>query len=131
MKHIIIITFLILLTVGCKSTNNQALKHSNYLSMANEITINKSTKEDVRRNFGNPRETSHTEGGNEVWRYVYTESTAKATNYVPIIRYFDSGENIDTVELIVTFNKQGIVKNYSIQNGESETTKMSYQPEAT
>lgn len=105
---------------GCASVGVQQLKDESASTVSEKIIKGKSTKDDVRKAFGDPTETSFTDGGNELWRYKYTHSTSKPQNFIPVINLFASGADVDKKELVVFFDDNGIVKNYSMQSSKEE-----------
>ena len=105
---------------ACASQGVQQLKEENQASVATKITRGKSTKDDVRAAFGDPTETSFTDSGNELWRYRYSHSTSKAINFVPLANLFLAGADVDKRELVVFFDADGLVKNYSMQARKEE-----------
>ncbi|MFC0691122.1 outer membrane protein assembly factor BamE domain-containing protein [Paraburkholderia humisilvae] len=96
------------------------MKKENQATVGEKITKGKSTKDDIRSAFGDPTETSFTDSGNELWRYRYTYSTAKAINFVPFANIFTSGADVDKKELVVFFDDKGVVRNYSMQASKEE-----------
>jgi len=106
---------------GCASQGVQQLKDETPATVSSKITKGKSTKNDVRAAFGDPTETSFTDSGNELWRYRYTHSTAKGINFVPVVNLLTSGADVDKKELVVFFDAEGVVKNYSMQSSKEET----------
>ncbi|CAB3797119.1 hypothetical protein LMG28688_04463 [Paraburkholderia caffeinitolerans] len=105
---------------GCASQGVQQLKDESASTVSTKITRGKSTKDDIRAAFGDPTETSFTDSGNELWRYRYTRSTAKAINFVPVVNMLTSGADVDKKELVVFFDDSGVVKNYSMQATKEE-----------
>jgi outer membrane protein assembly factor BamE (lipoprotein component of BamABCDE complex) len=113
--------FVAAVLVGCASTGVQQLKDESAATVGEKITKGTSTKEDVRKAFGDPTETSFTDSGNELWRYKYAHSTSKPINFVPVVNLFTSGADVDKKELVVFFDDKGVVKNYSMQSSKEET----------
>jgi outer membrane protein assembly factor BamE (lipoprotein component of BamABCDE complex) len=118
-----IVTGLLVASVlgGCASVGVQQLKDESAASVSEKIAKGKSTKEDVRKAFGDPTETSFTDSGNEIWRYKYAHATSKPQNFIPLVNIFTSGQDVDKKELVVFFDDGGIVKNYSMQSSKEET----------
>ncbi|CAG9267590.1 outer membrane protein assembly factor BamE domain-containing protein [Paraburkholderia unamae] len=106
--------------VGCASSGVQQLKTEDATSVSAKLTRGTSTKDDVRKAFGDPTETSFTDSGNEIWRYRYSNATSKGINFVPIANIFMSGQNVDKKELVVFFDDHGVVKNYAMQSSKEE-----------
>jgi outer membrane protein assembly factor BamE (lipoprotein component of BamABCDE complex) len=109
------------LLAGCASQGVQQLKDETPTSVGTKITKGKSTKDDVRAAFGDPTETSFTDSGNEIWRYRYAHSTAHAINFVPVVNLLTSGADVDKKELVIFYDANGVVKNYSMQSSKEES----------
>jgi outer membrane protein assembly factor BamE (lipoprotein component of BamABCDE complex) len=105
---------------GCASQGVQQLKEESASTVSEKITKGKSTRDDVRKAFGDPTETSFTDSGNELWRYKYSHETSKAQNFIPVVNLFASGADVDKKELVVFFDDKGVVKNYSMQSSKEE-----------
>jgi outer membrane protein assembly factor BamE (lipoprotein component of BamABCDE complex) len=88
-----------ILTSGCASTSGTAaLTNKDSLQ---SIEIHKTTKKDISRMFGAPSGQSKSTDY-EIWSYSYT-----SVNMMPFF------SNADIRQLNVTFNKQGVVTDYS------------------
>lgn len=74
----------------------------------------------MRADFGDPTETSFTDGGKEIWRYKYSHMTSKVSDFIPVVNLFSSGTNVDKRELVFLFNDNGIVENYAMQSSKEE-----------
>ncbi|GJH25795.1 outer membrane protein assembly factor BamE [Caballeronia novacaledonica] len=119
-KTSLVSAFVVAALAGCASQGVQQLKEENANTVSSKIIKGKSTTGDVRQAFGDPTETSFTDNGNELWRYKYSHSTAKAQNFIPVVNLFASGADVDKKELVVFFDDKGIVKNYSMQSSKEE-----------
>lgn len=64
--------------------------------------------------FGSADSVSFTDGGNEVWTYRHSKSKPMARNFIPY-NVFSQGANIQTKELVVLFDGQGVVTNYTFR----------------
>lgn len=90
---------------GCASGSSEVMKQ-NSDSVASKIIRGKTTKSQVRAEFGEPTSVSNSPDG-ETWSYVGTKSNISA--FIP---FYSSGESVGVNSLEVTFNRAGIVKNY-------------------
>ena len=99
---------------GCASVGNQALKSESETSVHAKITEGKSTKDEVKAIFGAPMKTSFTDGGLEIWNYEFTNVSADAISYVPIVNLFAHSASGTKKELVVMFNKSGVVERYAM-----------------
>lgn len=74
----------------------------------------------MRRIFGSPSKTEFTDGGLEMWRYEFTNVSADAVSYIPIVNLFGNSASGIKKELVVLFNDAGVVRRYSMS--ESDVT---------
>ncbi len=112
---------------GCASVGNQVLKGQTSESVTQTITKGSSTMSQVRQAFGDPTETTFTDGGNEIWKYQYTHREATALGYVPVVMRFFGGEDVDKKELVVLFDRAGVVVNYSMQESKQQVRRGTQQ----
>lgn len=125
-------TLLVLLSValfsaGCVSQGNKVLKDETSKTVSQKIVKGKTTKDQVRATYGDPLTTSFTDSGNEIWRYEFVKGHAKASNYIPLVNLFASGSTGDKKELVVFFDKRGVVKNYSMSTSKVDTDTSLFQ----
>ncbi|MCD2528678.1 hypothetical protein AB7315_06785 [Providencia manganoxydans] len=123
MKKIIIASVMalsVLSLAGCANSGNQSLKKETEQSVKAKITEGKSTKSDVKSVFGSPAETTFTDGGKEIWKYVFADVSADAVSYIPIVNLFGSSASGTKKELVVMFNGE-IVERYSMSESDHST----------
>ena len=80
---------------------NQALKNESELTVRSKIVENKTTKDDVRKTFGSPDESSFTDNGKEIWKYEFANIKADAVNYIPIVNLFGSSSSGTKKQLVI------------------------------
>lgn len=114
MRAIMLSVAITVLSVGCASVGNVAIKEQSQQTIENSITKGKTTKQDVINAFGSADSVSFTDGGNEVWTYRHSKSKPMARNFIPY-NVFSQGANIQTKELVVLFDGQGVVTNYTFR----------------
>lgn len=114
MRAIMLSVAITMLSVGCASVGNVAIKEQSQQTIENSITKGKTTKQDVINAFGSADSVSFTDGGNEVWTYRHSKSKPMARNFIPY-NVFSQGANIQTKELVVLFDGQGVVTNYTFR----------------
>lgn len=109
MKILIPIIFLGLLLNGCMTINTGIGGKEIDPNLISQIELNKTTKFDILKWFGNPHSISTTATGQEVYKFVFMQTKSKIT---PIP--FNTKMAVDTKyqELNVTF-KDNIVVDYS------------------
>jgi outer membrane protein assembly factor BamE (lipoprotein component of BamABCDE complex) len=124
-KKFLFFTLLIILGVfsfsGCAvrsgSSNLSNVKQNDIKKL---IIKGKTTKADIQKTFGEPYSTSILQNGDEQWTYMFTESKAKASNFIPIVGIF-TGSDYKGKTLMITFNKKGVVKDYMFSSSKGET----------
>lgn len=116
MKYLKKSLFLIVLIafVGCASSGNEVLRKESEASISQKIIEGKTTKNEVKAIFGSPLKTSFTDGGLEVWNYEFSNVSADAISYVPIVGMFGGSSSGKKKELVFLFDMNNIVKRYSM-----------------
>ena len=103
---------------GCASVGNKALKKETKETVEQKIVKGKTTKEEIKAMFGDPVSTNFTDSGNLIWHYEFVNTQAKAVNFIPIINLFESGMEGEKKELVIFFDKNGVVQNFSMSTSE-------------
>jgi len=108
---------------ACASAGNQVLKTANADSVSRSIVDGRSTKSDVQAAFGDPNDTSFTDGGNEIWKYVYAYATPTPVTFVPIVGAFAGGANVDKKSLVILFDKAGVVTRHTMSTSHEQVKR--------
>ena len=123
-KISLITTSLLLGTVlftGCAvKTGNDKIENVTQDNILNMIEDGKSTKADVRKAFGEPRNIGFMDNGLEKWEYHHSRSVQKGVNYVPVVNWFVKGTD-DTKKTLIVLFEGNIVKTHSFSSSEGET----------
>ena len=123
-KISLITTSLLLGTVlftGCAvKTGNDRIENVTQDNILNMIKDGKSTKADVRKAFGEPRNIGFMDNGLEKWEYHHSRSVQKGVNYVPVVNWFVKGTD-DTKKTLLVLFEGNIVKTHSFSSSEGET----------
>ncbi|MCT7464799.1 outer membrane protein assembly factor BamE [Aliarcobacter cryaerophilus] len=123
-KISLITTSLLLGTVlftGCAvKTGNDRIENVTQDNILSMIEDGKSTKADVRKAFGEPRNIDFMDNGLEKWEYHHSRSVQKGVNYVPVVNWFVKGTDDTKKTLIVLFDGN-VVKTHSFSSSEGET----------
>jgi outer membrane protein assembly factor BamE (lipoprotein component of BamABCDE complex) len=109
-----------LMLTGCASVGNESLRKETETSVAQKIVQGKTTKSEVKAMFGSPTKTTFTDGGLEVWNYDFSNVSADAISYVPIVNLFGASASGKKKELVVMYDTSDIVKRFSMS--ESDVT---------
>jgi outer membrane protein assembly factor BamE (lipoprotein component of BamABCDE complex) len=127
LKKVTVLFCALFVLAGCASTGNKVLKDESASTVAAKIEKGKSTKEDVRTIYGDPMHTSFTDSGKEIWTYEFVKGHMTASSFIPIVSLFASGSKGDKKELVVMFDDNGVVKNYSMSTSKVETNTSLFQ----
>lgn len=103
---------------GCASVGNEQLRNETEISIQGKIVEGKTTKSEIRSIFGSPLKTSFTDGGLEIAMYEFTNVSADAISYVPIVNLFGASASGKKKELVILFDKSGVVQRYSMSESE-------------
>lgn len=106
---------------GCASTaGNDRIKDHSQDTISQSIVVGKSTKSDVRKEFGEPTAITLNDSGSENWTYTFARATPKAINFVPIIGLFARGADVSTKKVVILFDASGIAQKVVYSENESE-----------
>ena len=109
------------LFTGCAvKTGNDKIENVTQDNILSMIEDGKSTKADVRKAFGEPRNIGFMDNGLEKWEYHHSRSVQKGVNYVPVVNLFVKGTDDTKKTLIVLFDGN-VVKTHSFSSSEGET----------
>ena len=121
MKKFAVVCNAVLIAValsGCASVGNESLRKETEGSVAQKIVQGKTSKAEVRAMFGSPTKTTFTDGGLEVWNYDFTNVSADAISYVPIVNLFGASASGKKKELVVMYDDANIVKRFSMSEAD-------------
>ncbi len=104
--------------VGCASAGNETLRKESDSSVQSKMTVGKTTKAEVKAMFGSPIKTSFTDNGLEIWNFEFSNVSADAISYVPIVNLFGGSASGKKKELVVLFDDAGIVKRFAMSESD-------------
>ena len=109
------------LFTGCAvKTGNDRIENVTQDNILNMIEDGKSTKADVRKTFGEPKNIDFMDNGLEKWEYHHSRSVQKGVNYVPVVNWFVKGTD-DTKKTLLVLFEGNVVKTHSFSSSEGET----------
>ena len=106
MKHYVVLTAVLLILAGCAATTGRRFDSS----LVDNIQKGKTTKQEIRKWFGEPVSASVDSSGSEVWRYSYQEIPA-STMFLGVF-----GAEGKQETLIINFSRD-VVKEFSRTKG--------------
>lgn len=112
---------------GCASSGNMVLKNETQRTVAHKLRRGVTTEAEVRKIYGDPMKTSFTDSGNAIWEYDFIKAHAKAENFIPFVNMFASGAAGDKKQLVIFFDKRGIVRNYQLSSSKVEESSGMFQ----
>jgi len=108
----------LVLLAGCASVGNETLRAESESSVQKKMSEGKTTKAEVRGMFGSPLKTSFTDGGLEIWTFEFSKVSADAVSFIPIVNLFGATASGTKKELVVMFDKSGVVQRFSMSESE-------------
>lgn len=129
----VLLTFILLgaMVLGCATSGNPDVQSEDLVA---QIKLGQSTKDDVRRLFGQPTVMSRHSGtpfpamagwpvsssNYEIWNYTYANTEVHPATFIPIVGLFAGSATSKMSQLTLTFDDQGIVRH--IQAGQTQAT---------
>ncbi len=104
----------LVLLSGCATVGNDSLRNENNYSISQKLVSAKTTMAEVRTTFGNPMNTSFTDGGLEVWTYENVRVHEDPASYIPIVNLFAASASGTKKELVILFDENNVVKKYKM-----------------
>ena len=120
MKKLILIIAIAALVAGCATVGNQSLIGETPQMAEQKITKDVTTKQEVRSLYGDPEDVDFTDSGLEQWRYILRHVKNDAKNFIPFYGMFASKLHINKKQLVVLFNDDGVVKNFTMSSSDSK-----------
>ena len=108
---------------GCMSSGNESIADATGATVAGQLIKGKTTQTDVRRLYGDPIKTSFSANGFETWEYEFTRLQSKPTNFIPYVNLVHSGAEGDKKGLVIFFDKQKIVQDYTMSTSRIDMTR--------
>jgi len=95
---------------GCQTIDNSHALFTDKTEITPTIQLDRSTKEDVARQFG-PAKIYRFANGYETWSYQKTEGLPRFVDYLPVVGVFTQFVNNRVSEIALLFDSQGILRN--------------------
>jgi len=116
MKLLAILTLCAL--IGCANQGSTVLKKLSERDVNTQIHPGKTTRNQVRAMFGSPLETTYTDGGLEIWKYRYEDTTglnaANIASQTLTLGLAGSRRVGTEKELIILYNDDYTVKRFNM-----------------
>jgi hypothetical protein len=120
----LLIPLLILCAVaGCASSGNDSIADATGASVAAQLFKGRTTQAEVRKLYGDPIKTSFSSNGFETWEYEFTRLQSRPTNFIPYINLVHSGADGDKKSLVIFFNTQKTVQDYTMSASKIEMSQ--------
>jgi hypothetical protein len=108
---------------GCVSSGNESIADATNATVSGQLLKGKTTQTDVRRIYGDPIKTSFSSNGFETWEYEFTRLQSKPTNFIPYVNLVHSGAEGDKKTLVIFFDKQKIVQDYTMSTSRIDMSR--------
>jgi hypothetical protein len=108
---------------GCISSGNESIADATGATVAGQLVKGRTTQADVRKLYGDPLKTSFSANGFESWEYEFTRLQSKPTNFIPYINLVHSGAEGDKKTLVVFFDKQKVVQDFTMSTSRINTSQ--------
>jgi outer membrane protein assembly factor BamE (lipoprotein component of BamABCDE complex) len=99
---------------GCSSQGNQQIEHLTPAQVSQKITRGQTTQAQVKACLGDPLKVSFNNSGKQQWEYDFTKLHLTATDFIPFINALETNARGTKKSLVILFNRQGVVQNYSL-----------------
>jgi hypothetical protein len=96
------------------SSGNESIADATGATVGSQLLKGKTTQAEVRRLYGDPIKTSFSSNGFETWEYEFVRMQSKPTNFIPYVSLVHSGAEGDKKALVVFFDKQKVVQDYTM-----------------
>ncbi|QHI95133.1 hypothetical protein GT348_01465 [Aristophania vespae] len=94
----------LLLLGACSSSGNVSIRKETSATIDTKVVDGTTTKDQVRKLFGDPKETSFTDSGHELWKYTFEREQIDATNLIPYYGAFSNGTHGKKKTLTIIFD---------------------------
>ncbi len=112
-----------LVVAGCASSGNESIADATGATVSSQLVKGRTHQTEVRRLYGDPMKTSFASNGNESWEYEFSRMHSKPTNFIPYVNLVHSGAEGDKKSLVVFFDKQKIVQDYTMSTSKVEESR--------
>jgi outer membrane protein assembly factor BamE (lipoprotein component of BamABCDE complex) len=111
------------IVAGCISSGNESIADATGATVAGQLVKGRTSQADVRRLYGDPLKTSFSANGFETWEYEFTRLQSKPTNFIPYVNMIHSGAEGDKKTLVVFFDKQKVVQDFTMSTSRINTSQ--------
>jgi outer membrane protein assembly factor BamE (lipoprotein component of BamABCDE complex) len=113
MRYVCVIVVLLVFT-SCVSTGTKVDQDK-----LARFEKGKTTYAEVIQQFGKPTQSTVNSDGTRTVVYTYVQSQAKAANFIPIVGAFVGGVDTENTSVMMNFDKDSVLTNYSATQGSS------------
>ncbi|MDG1138702.1 MAG: hypothetical protein P8N49_04205 [Opitutales bacterium] len=117
--------FTTLFFLGCANQGSTVLKKLNEADVNKNITVGKTTRNEIRAMFGSPLETKYTDSGLEIWRYHFEDTTglnpANIASQTLTLGLAGSRRTGTEKELVILYNDDYTVKRFNMSEAPVQT----------
>lgn len=135
MIHILLIALLSL--AGCYSSGNVNIKNQELVA---QVQMGKSTKDDVRRLFGEPNSVTRSSSQVsspvdstkmitlvEFWSYIHAKAQTDAKSFIPFVGWFLGGSTHESNTLTMGYDSKGVVQHITSSASQGKSGMLNSQ----
>ena len=119
---ILLVTFSFL--IGCADVGNKSIKDIDSEKAEATLTEGVTTKAEVEAIFGDPYETTFTDGGQIIYKYQYDDTSAftveTVTSVIFTLGLAGTKSKGNRNELTILFDENDVVKKFNMSNSDIE-----------
>ncbi len=116
---------IIAMLAGCATTGNESIKDTDEAQVKAQLVEGQTTKQQVQAIFGSPVETSYTDSGALIWKYLYDDTSALTIETVGSVLLTLGLAGIKSEgtrnELVILFDENDVVRKFNMSNSEIES----------
>ena len=112
----ILIVTLLLLVAGCASSGRKM-----DMSKMQDIRKGETTRAELTQWFGSPQYVGLDAEGRSTAQWMYVHVANQGQNFIPVVGAFTMGFDQQMQQLIVTFDENNVVHNFTFNQSDTET----------
>lgn len=112
----ILIVLLVLFLAGCASTGRKM-----DMTKMGDIQKGVTTRAELIEWFGSPQSVGLDAEGRSIAQWIYVHASSQGQNFIPVVGAFTMGFDQQMQQLVVSFDENNVVYNYTFNQSDTET----------
>ena len=130
MKNLLVIFLISIFIIGCADVGNKSIKDVDSKQVEATLTEGSTTKAEVEAIFGDPYETSFTDGGQIIYKYQYDDATfltpETVGSVILTLGLAGAKSKGKRNELTILFDENNVVKKFYISNSDIDSGTLKF-----